>query len=139
MPCLDIETPNDWGKDFIGLLYVVISKGLDGRGRGIFGDDGALMTFGTDCFCFYIVPITLMRAPKHTDIINKAMLPYDRIADIKISKFLIWRYIKIWTVGNNGTNPTLDIALSTKTMYFKDQKETAQALLSFIETLGLKK
>ena len=80
-----------------------------------------------------------MRAPKHTEIINKAVLPYDRIADIKISKFLIWRYIKIWTVDNDGTNPTLDIALSTKTLWVKDQKETAQALLNFIETSGLKK
>ena len=52
----DNETPNDWGKDFIGLLYVVIGKGLDGRGRGIFGDDGALMTFGTDCFAFTSYP-----------------------------------------------------------------------------------
>ena len=136
----DIETSNDWGKDFIGLLFVALDGGIDGRGKGPFGDDCALMTFGADCFCFYVVPNTLMRVPKHTaEIMYKAILPYDRIADLKIRKFLMWRYIKILIVDNDGTNHKLDIAMSTKVLQYKDQKESVETLLSFIETSGLKK
>ena len=129
----DGENFDTSNKDYKGVLYVCLEGGVDGKGRGAWGNEFAIMTFNSEFFCFYLLPNTLLRTPKHTDILFKMHLPYEDIIKLKISKFLIWRNLKIKLFDENDKKVKIKVVFSTKTIGIKSQKENVEALLNFIK------
>ena len=128
----DIITAAGVGMVLGHALVKTVGVGVGGALGGM-SNDWAIMTVNDENLYFYV----LDKFKTTLKIVNKIVLPCEKVVKLKIGKFLIWNSLKIYFVDtSNRKKKKIKVSISDKVMGIKEQKENVRILLDYIKTKG---